>query len=980
MTLEQQQAVMMAQALSGGGAGGDPFGMGMVGGGSNRAATPYNMVVDQNSFTWQMQARRMMSIMMAQSMGYENALPVPAATYPTMGLSQSLYAERVTSRQWEQMQSGLRAAAAQGFANDVGAIANMGLPKALGVKPGAFRDMVSQGAATEAGRNMIGKALASPLYQNMIGGDLEGSYKTLFRNRNSILRPDDGGALSLRDEGSHANVMTDIGHISYALEHLIRGRADGSFGALPDYKFTQGLRDEHVADIAADLGQSGAFGNIGGQLNLVRRTTANNPEDQHAAAMGVLLGNGSDLNPGALKVPLQQSNAMFKTLMEIMNSDDMVQLKDTMSKLAGKNWTSMTGGERLQLNNNLRNMQATADVLNIGGDEVVHHALTMSKRLQAVSGVSDTMLALGFNAGAGTIATQLTNYDEAAADAAGYRTPEQREAYHRVNGENRQMYHLSRYGKMATAAAWATQTGLLNGDDYHKFIEAVKGGDTSDIQNRSIAVAESFGGKEAFERIIQNPQLAQRFQQELSNEGKFDVEMAGTIGRPNEFNQRMRRNADTHASNSMTAIMRAGSMRFATDPNTAAGQWTSAFVAMLGTNKDVAGGKDYYTGRIADLRASGASEVDVQRQILSEAQRDPSVRGELGKVSDVARHAKTQTDSEAVGKYGAAGARFQAEFGVIQGNMSLYTDDMRQQINPILTLSSTDPNAALEQLHKIVVPDSVKQEMARRGGNAARITEKQVALARDKATASDLLAKAAYNKINLDYEVSLAPPGVKLAVAELTEAAKSELHVTSDQHEVDKRNKEHAGTTVTTLNASSGDAASNQNTTNNLGLEKASAYQLLVEAAATRDTDTAPDARQAAFERAASQPFTKAAAIKDLRTHTWFSRSAKELMATMGAGTVYNSTDVIDNIQKQVFDPKSAINKEGTPEHAAWVKYNMTNADRIAAQEKPDEKASGKGKGGKDAPMKISGTLTLVDPVTNKSRKVLIDGNEEGSN
>lgn len=690
-------------------------------------------------------------------LGMQNPVNLPRVA-PGQGIGEAFYANRVTSRQWELTQQQALYDMSTGLGNDLGKIGGtMHLPQMLGMSTHAFQRMVNKGASTPLAMQAAGMIANMPAMQELMGGNALAPYQTMFANR-SMFGSVSGMPTHPMDRSGQEQIRQVGADIGRSLSLAIRGTPNGGMGVLPNYAYTRGFADEQIANVAVEAQAGGRWGDVGGRLRSHGRGSAAYTEEISRVTQDI----------GA-------ANKMFESLGDLMGSRDMDQLMSTMGELTHGQWAKLDWNA---LNGQLREMAATAQVLNVSKGEMMRTVQTMQGTIQGSIGVTANQVAMGINGGGyGGLAVGVDMARQVYSIAANNNVSSPFE----INRIATQQAGLMGVGMQSSAGRtsqlmeYMFQTGTLDKATYDDYNDRMQYGKRS--EKTSVAeelFARSFGGR----RVIDDPMYMAMIREKTQPESAVKVLNAIRTGQRYELDERMTTASRKRVQATTDTQRSALGMRYAEDPEIVAAAQSESVLRYLNemnvkpddalklSNPDVYASKmEQYNAAVSGtseferLSKTGTTKAEGYQHAIRMLQTEPGMARFARRALGQAEYAGIILNSKAMElKGGPAGEARALLSGLrdisVTDKLSKPQLDEMERIDKLIT---TDPGAALTQGQGFIdslpnsMVNSAQREMIEGRVQAARRLGPELATnARAERVMAERLTAGTGSKLGLD--------------------------------------------------------------------------------------------------------------------------------------------------------------------------------------------------------------------------------------
>lgn len=457
----------------------------------------------------------------AGAMGMQGLTALPSVA-PGQGIGEAMYATNVNAKIWERMQSEAVAQMSRGLAHDLSNIGTtMGLPSMMGMSTGEFRRMVDKGAGSALGMGVVGQLANMPEFQQMQGGNVMGTYQSAFANRHLFGMP--AGFAHPLDVGAQNSAAAISMDINNALVHSAYGTPNGGIGMLPNYNFTRGFSINDLQSSMQRMQQGGRWGDVASKMTAMGQ----GPESQQFTQ-----GMMADVGKYA---------KMMEALGDVMGSRDMAALQQSLTKMTQGQWERADFG---QISAGLRQLQGMAQVLGRSKDEMTQTLGAIQGALQGGVGIGASQIAMGVTAGGYggfAAAANMTNRVYGIAAATGATRPED---INRITMQQTTLQNMgmnSFAGRAMSLAAYMSQEGMLDDNEYAALREGLVSGDagTKTVMVNDL-LKRKFGSQAAGMEKLNDPRFMAMIRAGTSEATAGDVVRAIQSGQSAEWSERVR--------------------------------------------------------------------------------------------------------------------------------------------------------------------------------------------------------------------------------------------------------------------------------------------------------------------------------------------------------------------------------------------------------------------------------------------------------
>jgi hypothetical protein len=668
---------------------------------------------------------------------------------PGQGVGEAYYAHASTTRAWQMVQNEAAFNMARGFGQDFARTTErLHIPQMLGMDLKKYRDIVNKGASTAAGAMLASQMMSLPGMDALMGGNPLDAYQRVFAKRSSF--DDQWGFMAHPfDKGRQEHTRQISTDLTNALEMAIRGGTPGSgFGLSQNFGFTRGMRDEDIASVMVRMSEGGAFGDTG-----LRMRIAQDADLQEAIKNGIrqedavaVRGPRYMQEQERIVKQVGAANRLFETLGDIMGSRDMAQLMQTMDELTGSQWESMDEQTIGKLNANLRDMQATAQVLNVSNTEMLGAVQAMQRTMQGATGVTANQIAMGMTGGGfgdAAAAINMTQHAYAVAQANGVRSAA---GINRVSTQQAGLMAIgldSSAGKSARLVEYLNQQGMIDPELYQQAVGAISTGTQGQRNNMINAVLErAFGSVAEGRKMIDDPYFMQTMREKTGSEAAQRVMATIRNGQATEWGQRVLTQQWRGLGGYVTGMQKQAGMSHAVDPQAVARESyeiTKDFLNLQSLEDVPASARVLAKKSYEDAINSGKTPQQAYAAMRSYISRDPGLSRYATDIANEVSRSTTALGVTNMMNQLTSGKQLVTTFSQLRNwdFESRLTDSQKKELGEIRKLGRTDPNAAAPQLDEFLARHDIakkfdyfeKKQITEQRDKVKRDTEEVVALA-----------------------------------------------------------------------------------------------------------------------------------------------------------------------------------------------------------------------------------------------------------
>jgi hypothetical protein len=685
---------------------------------------------------------------------------------PGQGVGEAYYAHESTTKAWQMVQNEAMYNMSRGFGKEFSRTAErMGIPQMLGIDPRAFHDTINKGTSTSAGAMLASQMMSLPGVNALMGGNPMAAYQQVFAKR-SAFADQWGSMANPADKGRQEYARQISTDITNSLEMAIRGTPGGGFGLSQNFGFTRGMRDEDMAAVMVRMSEGGAFGDTGLRMRIAQEADMQEAIDNGVSPEDAVARHGPRYMQEQERITqhVGTANKVFETLGDIMGSRDMAQLMQTMDDLTGSQWESMDPQTLSKLNANLRDMQATAQVLNVSNTEMLGAVQSMQRTMQGATGVTANQIAMGMTGGGygdAAAAINMTQHAYAVAQANGVRSAA---GIDRVATQQAGLMAIgldSSAGKSARLVEYLNQQGMIDPELYKQAVGALSTGTQGQRNGMVNAVLErAFGSVAEGRKMIDDPYFMQMMRENTSSESAQRAMTTIRDGQATEWGQRVLTQQWRGLGRYVTGMQKQAGMSHAVDPQIVAKESyeiTKGFLARQ-SMEDVPDSARRLAQKVYDdAIASDKTPQQAYAAMRSYIKSDPGLSRYAQDIANEVSMATTALGVTNMNNQLTPGKQLVTTLSQLSNwdFEKRLTDSQKQELGAIRKLGRTDPNAAAPQLEAFLERSEIKSKLDTDEQDQIKAQRDKVKLDTDKTVAFAGAKHAAITRITAGLDTGM---------------------------------------------------------------------------------------------------------------------------------------------------------------------------------------------------------------------------------
>jgi hypothetical protein len=455
------------------------------------------------------------------------------------------------------------------------------------------------------------------------------------------------------------------------------------------------------------MADSGSFGDLGTKLRMAEELDINEGNELDAKGRGPRYMQ----ELARVKERVGEANVLFESLGDLMGSRDIEELSQTLNEISSKPWAKLDANAMKALNFNLRDLQATAQILDVSKAEMMDTLRSMHSISQASTGVTTNQIAMGMGgggAGGTAAAVDMSRLVYGIAQNTGAKSPQD---IYRISMQQAGLMSIgvnSTAGKAATLIEYLNENGSIDPELYERARETLKTG-TIGERNEVIddVLTKSFGSVAAGKSYLDNP-----MNMRMMRESMGDVGWANTVdtirgGQSTEWNVRYADAQRTRFEQYLAGMRKQAGFEYNRDPNLEGADAHSDTIKFLGSQSDVTPNAINELNSIySKAIAKGESPMQADQAVQEFISRDPSLKkysNDLKRVradEAVLRQSSDMLKTFKPGKLFDTTIKSMENFGVMRD----MADPQKKKLRELERLVQTDPIEAYEQLKTFLGP------------------------------------------------------------------------------------------------------------------------------------------------------------------------------------------------------------------------------------------------------------------------------------